>query len=311
MFTTIIILILAAVGGYFAYRYLSLSRALRDTREELALIRRDLSQNQMLHLPLPNPTLAALLDDLNALLTDIQTERQAYAKRERAFQRQIEAVSHDLRTPLTVILGYLKLFRQSQGAHLAEDRELAETVDVLEQKAEAMKDLVGQFYDYSRLAADDMHLNLGRIDGGRILRETLAGSYALLAERHLSVDASLPEHPLWVQADSQALARVFQNLLQNAGRYAESFLHISAEETDGHLCLCFTNDTTTLTDDDVAHLFDRFYTPDASRHQGGTGLGLTVAQTLARDMGGALSVRIAPGEGAQRLLSFTLTLKTL
>lgn len=100
MFMTILLTLAVLTGGFFAYRYLTLRHALRATRDELALIRRDLTQNQMLHLPLPNAELAALLDDLNQLLAEIQQERQNYAARERAFQRQIEAVSHDLRTPL-------------------------------------------------------------------------------------------------------------------------------------------------------------------------------------------------------------------
>ncbi len=310
MLTTIIILVLLAAGTYFAYRYLTLTRALRETREELALIRRDLSQNQMLHLPLPNPELAAFLDDLNGLLADIQSERQTYEKRERAFQRQIEAVSHDLRTPLTVILGYLKLFKQSQSEQVAHDAELAETIAVLEQKAEAMKNLVGQFYDYSRLSADDMHLNLARVDAGRALREALVGNYQLLAERHLDVDAALPEHPLWVLADEAALMRIFQNLLQNAGRYAKSRLALSVETTDDHLSLCFTNDSDSLQLSDVPHLFERFYTPDDSRHQGSTGLGLTVARALAEEMQGSLTAS-AEAEGEHLLLRFRLTLKPL
>lgn len=310
MLSTIIILILAAAGGYFAYRWFTLRNALRQTRAELALVRQDLSQNQMLHLPLPDAELSALLDDFNTLLTDIQRERQSYAKRERAFQRQIEAISHDLRTPLTVILGQLKLFKQNHHAQIASDPELAETVAVLEQKAEAMNTLVGQFYDYSRLAADDMNLTLARIDAGRVLRETLAGSYQLLADAHLKVDIDLPEHPLWVLGDQAALARIFQNLLQNAGRYAETCLALTANEENDRLTLRFSNDTTRLSDDDIAHLFDRFYTPDASRHQGGTGLGLTVARTLAEDMQGSLTASADTHDG-KHLLTFTLTLKML
>ena len=192
----------------------------------------------------------------------------------------------------------------------ASDPELAETVAVLEQKAEAMSTLVGQFYDYSRLAADDMNLTLTRIDAGRVLRETLAGSYQLLANAHLKVDIDLPEHPLWVLGDQAALARIFQNLLQNAGRYAETCLALAANEESDHLTLRFSNDTTRLNDDDVAHLFDRFYTPDASRHQGGTGLGLTVARTLAEDMQGSLTASADTHDG-KHLLTFTLTLKML
>ena len=190
------------------------------------------------------------------------------------------------------------------------DPELAETVAVLEQKAETMSSLVGQFYDYSRLAADDMPLTLERIDAGRILREALAGNYQLLADAQLHIDADLPEHPLWVLGDTAALSRIFQNLLQNAGRYAESRLSLYAEENNNQLILQFTNDTSRLKGEDVDHLFDRFYTSDASRHQGSTGLGLTVAQALAEDMQGQLTAN-AHVINDQQFLTFTLTLKKI
>lgn len=309
MLATITILILALACGFFAYRWLLLRHALRETRQELALVRQDLSQNQMLHVPLPDSELAALLDDLNALLADIQHERQAYAKRERTFQEHIEAVSHDLRTPLTVILGHLKLIKHST-ATLPQDAELADSVAVIEQKAEGMKSLIAQFYDYSRLTADDMHLKLERVDAGRVLREALVGNYALLAERALTVDTQLPEQPLWVLADEAALVRIFQNLLQNASRYAENQLILAAEARDDHLCLCFSNDSSHLTLDEVPHLFERFYTPDDSRHQGSTGLGLTVARGLTEEMGGSLSASAEPSASGI-VLHFHLCLKAL
>ena len=137
-------------------------------------------------------------------------KRLAEAEMEKMRANLLRAISHDLRTPLTVILGQLKLFKQNHGAAIVHDPELAETVAILEQKTETMKNLVSQFYDYSRLAADDMHLSLSRVDAGRILREALVGNYQLLAERDLAVDVALPEHPLWVLGDEAALARVFQ-----------------------------------------------------------------------------------------------------
>ena len=131
-----------------------------------------------------------------------------------------------------------------------------------------------------------------------------------MAERDLAVDVALPEHPLWVLGDEAALARVFQNLLQNASRYAASKLALSAEATDERLILCFTNDSHTLALDDVPRLFERFYTPDDSRHQGSTGLGLTVARALAEEMQGTLTAS-AEQNGEHLTLHFRLAMKAL
>lgn len=310
MLTTILIIILALAYCFFAIRWVSLRRALHTTRQEITLVRQDLSQNQMLHLPLQDSKLTPFYKDLNALLADVQRERRDYAKRERDFQEQIEAVSHDLRTPLTVILGHLKLLRQHEQTALTAKPEVTEAIDVIEQKTESMKRLVDQFYDYSRLAADDMQLQLTRVDAGRLLREVLVGNYTLLAERNLTVDTHLPEEPLWVLGEDAALGRIFQNLLQNASRYAAHQLDIDIVLHNDRLCLHFTNDSTALQLDDVPRLFDRFYTPDDSRHHGSTGLGLTVARGLAEEMQGTLDVSAQPQKNGLSIC-FRLCLKAL
>ena len=291
---TVLLLCALAAAGYFAFRYAALIRALKQLQKDMEEIRQDLSQNQILRLPTPNRHLRELLCSLNAVLEDIRRERQSYEKREKSFRKQIENISHDLRTPLTVILGYLKLFQSSRRENLEADGDLADTIRTLEQKAETMKNLVAQFYDYSRLTASDYVLTPEKTDAARLLRESLMGSYALLEQASIHVEAELPEHPIWVLADPTALERIFQNLFQNAARYTRKDFRLSVRENDdATISFLFTNDTEKLTAEDIPHLFDRFYMQDSSRNQGGTGLGLTVARALAEEMGGTLTATMA------------------
>lgn len=285
-------------GGYFAFRYLSLLCAIRKMTEELKEIQQDLTQNQILCLPIPNRQLGNMLSALNVFLEEIQTERQRYEKREKEFQRQIENVSHDLRTPLTVILGYLKWMKKGEPENRRlkscadGDSEREEALEIIEQKAEIMKNLVMQFYDYSRINAGDYKVALNREDVSRILRESLAGNYQILEQTHLHVEPDIPEHPVWVLGDKLAFERIFLNLLQNAGRYAASYLRVTVKEEEHKVTISFINDTTMLSEEDAACLFQRFYMQDVSRSQGGTGLGLTVAKELAERMGAELNVHI-------------------
>lgn len=309
-----ILIILAVIGIYCAFRYLSLLYAFRKITKEVREVRQDLTQNQILHLPLPNRHLAGLIGEFNNTLEEIQKERQKYEKREKEFQKQIENISHDLRTPLTVILGYLKYVKNKE--YVVQDKELREILDIIELKGETMKNLVAQFYEFSRLNGGDYTLKPDKVDMSRILRESLLGNCQILEGTNLEVNINIPEYPVWVMGDGAALERIFLNLLQNAGRYARAHLNIRMSETEKDVSVSFANDAEELSQETVSHLFDRFYIQDDSRNQGGTGLGLTVAKILAEEMGGTLEARLnedgsGPEQKSKSVISFELRMPVI
>ncbi|MBD5545529.1 MAG: HAMP domain-containing histidine kinase [Lachnospiraceae bacterium] len=279
------------IGGYFALRYFFIKHALKEVNKELQDIQKDMAQNQILHLPMPDRDLEQLILTINAALDEVRKERQSYERHEKEFQQQIENISHDLRTPLTVILGYIRFMKKStkEGNPL---QDQAEALSVIERKAGTMEKLVSQFYAYSRLNAKDYPLTLQEIDACRILRESLMDNYQILEKAGLEVDSRLPEHPVMVQGETGALDRIFSNLFQNAGRYADSFLEIHIKESREKTFITLTNDTDKISREELPYLFDRFYVQDGARNQDGTGLGLTVARLLAEAMDGDLTVEL-------------------
>lgn len=155
----IILFLISIAGGYVAFRYISLLRALKQIQKELDVIQQDLSKNQMIHLPVPNNRLKELLITINSFLDELHHERARYTKQEKEFQKQIENISHDLRTPLTSLLGYVRLYKKSQSSYISQNAELSDTLDVIERKSESLKNLITQFYDFSRLTAHDYTVN--------------------------------------------------------------------------------------------------------------------------------------------------------
>ena len=148
--------------------------------------RRDYERYKTLHSQnsVSDKELENMAQSVNQALEQIRTERQEYEKRERAFQSEIENISHDLRTPLTVILGYLKLMKGQKET----DMEMVETI---ERKAKTMQRLVTDFYDLSRLSARDYEVEIKETDVGRILRESLMDSYHILEKRALELEADM------------------------------------------------------------------------------------------------------------------------
>ena len=287
--------ILLLLAGGLAVRLYLLKRSLREAAEELREIRKDLTQNQAVHQPVPDRDLELLLGEVNNSLSEIRRDRNRYEEREHIFQSQIEAVSHDLRTPLTVILGYLRILQRAEEKK--EKTERAEILDTVIRKAHSMEKLTEQFYEYSRLTAGDLEPESERIDAGKILREVLADNCIILEKAGLQVYPELSAHPVWAWGDKEALERILVNLIQNAARYAHTFVRIAVKEAEepgnagdgcGKVKIIFENDTQRLSKSDIPHLFQRFYMNDSSRNQGGTGLGLTIARALAEEMGGSL-----------------------
>lgn len=280
------LLLLAAAGAavFFYVRLKLLSRALKETNEELGQIAKSLEENRILKKEAPSGELEALLLTINDLLKKIRAERVVFRGREREFQKQIECISHDLRTPLTSMIGYLKIMDRE-----ALSREDRENLDVVLHKSQLLQRLISQFYDFSRLTADDYVLKTEKVDMSRLLRELLVDTYQELENKGLLVELEIPEHCVYVTGDANALERIILNLLQNACRYGETAFKVQLKEGDGQATACFVNDVAGLDEKDVRQMFERFYMKDSARAEGASGLGLTVARCLAEKMGGELS----------------------
>lgn len=305
--TVILLALVLVLAVYFAIRFYLLKKALKETNEQLQDIQKDLKQNQVLHLPLPDHDLENLMHSLNCTLDAVRNERKEYAKRESEFQSEIEAISHDLRTPLTVILGYLGFLQKQRMSFTSEQEEM---LNIIERKARSMELLISQFYDYSRLNANDYDIKIEEIDVGRTLREVFVENCMMLERAALKVQTDFPNHPVWAEGENTALERIFSNLFQNAGRYANHFLNISIQESGSSVQIIFENDIQKMNSDSVPYLFDRFYMADTSRNKGGTGLGLTIAKCLAEKMSGSLTADLSDGEvQGTSLLRFILCLK--
>lgn len=275
-------------GCFYAFRYFALRSALRALNRELLEIRKDISQNRILHLPLPDRSLEKFTESVNGTLEQIRGESRAFAEREREFQRQIEDISHDLRTPLTVILGYLKWMKSGAARDASFTPE--ESLQAIEQNARVLERLVSQFYTFSRLSGPDCTLQLQETDLCRLVRESLAANYRSLEEASIRPDSMLPGHPVLVRGNQEALERIFANLFQNAGRYAHSYLRVRMEESgDGRVRVLLENDSQELREEDIPRLFRRFYQNDPARSRNGSGLGLAIAKSLAEMMGGSLT----------------------
>lgn len=306
-----ILVIMTGAALYYGIRYTLLKRGIREISEELTDITGNLRENRILKQPVPQRELEALLSSINHTLDEVRKERVSYEKREQEFQRQLEDISHDLRTPLTAIQGYLKLIDQDSL-----DKEEKEYLEVIRRRSAHLQHLINQFYEFSTLLSGNYKMEFREIDLARMCREQLLGYYRQLEEAGIEVRIRIPEKPVFIQADENALSRIIGNLLQNALRYAKHRLEIEiaemqTQEAAKEVMLICSNDAEHLTEDDVRQLFRRFYTGDRARSQGGTGLGLAVSRHLAEQMGGTMTVESRQGKDQETQDEIWLTFKTV
>lgn len=287
------------------FRLLALKKSIKEANRELAEISQDLPQNRAVKLAVPDKDLEDLLFTINQNLASIRRERQYYQKQEQKLKEQIENISHDLRTPLTAILGYLKMMDTSDMTE-----ENLEYLDIVIKKSYALEKLTSQFYELSRVTDENFQLPLSSVDAGRILREVCLENYGLFEKEHrtLHINSEM-EAPLMIRGNADALTRIFSNLIQNSIRYSASELNICTGLcADGKMVqILFSNDIRPEQEiSDPDKLFDRFYIQEQSRHQGGTGLGLTITRSLVEHMNGTITAAYA-GDAQKRCLVFTMT----
>lgn len=223
--------------------------------------------------------LAAAMNRSLKMQKELRTE---VWRKDRQLKESIANLSHDLRTPLTSILGYLQLFRAPDCS--AEKRE--DYLRIIDDKAHVLKALINSLYELSVL--DIRHLKKEELDLNLLLSDVLAGQYELFHKSGITLTVKLPDFPVRISGDRVACTRILQNLLNNTIRYAQKSAEILLEERESCAFLSICNSAPDLTQEDAEHLFDRFYTADKSRAGGGTGLGLSIVKSLLLQMGGTI-----------------------
>ena len=219
-----------------------------------------------------------LADDLNRQLRLLRDQRRRFQSGDQELKEAVTNISHDLRTPLTAICGYLDLLEREDNPPGTE-RYLA----LIANRAEAMKQLTEELFRYSVIVSAE-GMELEPVDMVSVLEESVAGFYGPLKERGIEPVIDLPGEPVIRPLDKGLLSRIFGNILSNALKYSAGNLKITMQPSGE---VSFSNSAPDLDDVQVGRLFDRFFTVEAAR--GSTGLGLAIAKTLVERMGGTIA----------------------
>lgn len=277
------VLLLGLLAVMLAIKVVLLRKSARVLRQEL-LRRRNEETNTLLSLPSRDREMRLLTSTLNQELRSLRQDRLRYQQGDRELKDAVAGISHDLRTPLTAISGYLELLKSQQ---LPPDA--TRYLEQVESRTQSMKRLTEELFQYS-VAASTEKLELEPVDLGRALEETLLAFCGALESRGITPEIHLTEKKVIRYLDPGALNRVLGNLLTNALKYSAGDLSVSLDES-GRIAV--SNSAPQLDPITTGRLFDRFYTVEAAKNS--TGLGLSIAKALTERMGGKIWAEFSQG----------------
>lgn len=269
----------------------------RGTRAKLKEITEKLSEileqdtDEQIMVFTDDKVLMELCGQMNLLLLDRQKIKADFRKQEIASKKMLSNISHDIKTPLTVILGYLEIMRLRDCEDV--------TLQKVEAKAKQVMELIDQFFTLAKLEVGDKKIEMVKINISELCRETVLGYYDILIQKDNAVDIIIPEQQIFAQGDMESINRILNNLLSNAIRYGSDgkYIGLFVREDFDFVYIDVVDKGKGIEKQFAASVFERLYTMEDSRNRSiqGNGLGLTIARNLARQMGGDLLLQSEPG----------------
>ena len=261
----------------------SLKKNMDQVSSEFARLLKE-ETNGLITVDTRNPEIRKLARELNEELKTLKEQRRKYQNGDRELKEAVTNISHDLRTPLTAISGYLELLEEEEKSET-----VAQYLSFISGRTEAMKQLTEELFRYTVVLSAGPP-ELSEIDLREVLEASLLNFYGALTERKITPEICLPEEQVLRKGNREALSRVFGNILSNVLKYSDGDLKVELKENGG---LTFSNHARDLDEVQVGKLFDRFFTVETAR--GSTGLGLSIARTLMEQMGGKITAEYGDG----------------
>ena len=285
----IVILLITVLYQQFAFRT-GIQKKIQKISEKLKEIT-DTNSSERVMVFTENKELMELTAQINRLLENHLKVKADCCRSEIASKKMLSNISHDIKTPMTVILGYLEIMRTNGTS-------TDEMLGKIEQKAKNVMELINQFFTLAKLESGDMDIELSRIDVCEVCRESILDFYGILTNKNFQVDIDIPETSVYVHGNKEAIQRILFNLISNVIRYGADgkYLGISLRTDKNAVFIDVIDRGKGIDKNFAASVFDRLFTMEDSRNRNiqGNGLGLTISKNLALQLGGDIILDSTP-----------------
>ena len=249
--------------------------------------------NTLIDISSRDKDMCTLADSINTQLRILRQEHLRYHQGDTELKNAVTNISHDLRTPLTAICGYLYMLRKTDDA-----AQMHKYLGFIEERTESMKQLTEELFRFSVIQSAEPEEPAEEVCLNQMLEDSIMGHYGALSEKGIVPAVQITETKVIRMLHKADVSRIFANLLNNALKYSDGDLTITMTDAG---TITFSNAASALSPVDVNRLFDRFYTVEAARNS--SGLGLSIVRTLTERMGGTVKAEFEGGR-----LTITVTL---
>lgn len=252
------------------------------------------SENNYILIPSDIKVVKETAKGINNLLEKFNDRQIDYNRNQKVILQIFTNISHDLRTPITVLKGYIEmLYLQSQKEDLSP--AIHATIEKMQRNSQELVHSVNNLFNLAKIQSGDMVFHIQKVNLTQVCHEIILEFYTILEEEKFHVEVNIEDKPLYANVDIEAVGRILKNLIDNAIKYgnAGKFLGISLYKKDNHIYIEVEDHGAGISEKDKIHIFTRAYTADRKK---GNGLGLAISQELADSMGGSISVVSIPQE---------------
>lgn len=246
---------------------------------------------------------ASIAYEVNDIVSSYEKELSSFRQAEEVNKQLMTSLSHDVRTPLTTLIGYLDAAHK--GIVTGKDKD--EYVEIARRKAHDLKEYIDVLFDWFKLNSDEFVLLIDPVEAVELTRNILIDWIPIFEDKQIDYSIDIPEQPFRVRLDPDAYMRVLNNLIQNVIVHSHADkTFISLSNQDGNMKIVVADNGVGIEKDDLKHIFERLYKCDKGRSEKGSGLGLSIVHQLVEKMNGTITAESTPGNGTMFALYFPL-----
>ena len=246
---------------------------------------------------------APLAYAINDIILSYEKRLSACHQTDEANRQLMTSLSHDVRTPLTTLIGYL------DAAHkgIVDGKERDEYIETARRKAHDLKEYIDVLFDWFRLGSNEFSMNIAEIDLTELTRNILIDWIPIFEDTQVDFTIDIPEQPFRVQIDPDGYMRILNNLIQNVISHSHADkIEIALSEQNRNIKILLSDNGIGIDKEDLKHIFDRLYKCDKGRSEKGSGLGLSIVHELVEKLNGTITADSTPGKGTIFTLFFPL-----